>query len=150
MEDALGREPTTAELADELSWHPNEVARVDPVTGDVIGLFAVTGSSIGMDDVAQALPWATQGLVRTRTGDYVGGREIRGRTFVPGPTEVSSDAGVPIGAYTSSVQTAFENFGTAAGPAGGVGVYSPTNGSFHFGELYSVWDQWAVLRSRRD
>ena len=29
LTDTLGRDPTTIEMADELSWHPNEIARVE-------------------------------------------------------------------------------------------------------------------------
>lgn len=129
---------------------PNEVTRVDPATGEAIGLFAVNGDSVPMTGAAEALPWATQGLVRIRTAVYAGGREIRGRCFVPGPTQDSNDGGVPTEVYTSSIQSRFETFGGAAAPAGGIGVYSPTNRIFAPGNLFSVWSEWAVLRSRRD
>jgi hypothetical protein len=138
-------------ISDELSAViPNEVTRVDPATGEAVGLFAVTGSTIPMGDAGDPLAWATQGLVRIRTAVYAGGREIRGRCFVPGPTEVMNTLGTPDPVYVSSIQSRFETFGGAAAPAGGIGVYSPTHRIFAPGNLFSVWDQWAVLRSRRD
>lgn len=127
-----------------------EIELVDPATGNILGVFADSQVPIDCTGTGDPLPTSTQGLIRWRTGVYVAGKEIRGRTFIPGYTETSSTNGVPIGTTVSgltSVGTALLSAGSAAG---GMGVWSPTRGQWAPASSAAGWNQWAVMRSRRD
>jgi hypothetical protein len=119
-----------------LDGKPTAVTNTTPVTG--VG-------AVGTDRI----PPIVQALCRLRTGVFVGGREIRGRFFVPGLTEAASDA---TGNPTSTVLTAINGaLTTLVGDANSIlVVYSPTN--FRIDPVVSAdaWNQWATMRSRRD
>lgn len=125
-----------------------EVEEVDAASGSITGVtstdqFASSGNSSG-----EPLPPATQGLIRWRTGFYFSGREIRGRTFIPGMLEGSSTNGAP----ASTALTTFNN--AAAGLVGATNaelvVYSRTHGTAAPAISGTAWSKWAQLRSRRD
>jgi hypothetical protein len=148
-------------LTNALNWAVSgDVEFVDEVTGDLEGLTGVNPASGAGSSGADELPWTAQGLIRWRTGIVSDGRELRGRTFVPGLTEASTDNG----ALTGSTVTALFNAADALvdsttadllvwrrprpdlpppalpARAGLTAVVAST----------SVWPQLAVLRSRRD
>lgn len=59
------------------------VETMNDATGAITSVTAVTGSSqLGLDDSVK-LPPQTQGIIQLRTGDYVDGREVRGRIYLP-------------------------------------------------------------------
>lgn len=126
-----------------------DVSVIDEVTGDTIrvdnGGAVKTGAGSSTED---PLPPMTQALVRLRTGAYVGGREVRGRVFVPGLTEVASDLGVPTVAARNELQTRFSN--VIALPDSIWVVWAKSRGVYAVVNATSVWNQWSVLRSRRD
>lgn len=137
---------------DDLLWVVgSDVESVDPATGNVLEVFPQTETvhqgTVGSDGV----PWASQALFRWRTGTYVNGREIRGRTFWPGIPEVTTVNGV----LPSGVLTTFNGILTAhlgsvgSTAAGGRVVWSPTNGIAEIVNTATTWDQFAVLRTRR-
>lgn len=83
-----------------------DVANIDPITGVLEGVSSttpVTGTGGGGSD---PLPYATQGLVRWRTGVVVGTRELRGKTFIPGLTETGVTAALVTAAVVTAVNTA--------------------------------------------
>lgn len=125
-----------------------EVGLVDPVTGDLTGLEPVTIGSMSMIGGTDPLPAATSLLIRWRTGAYIGGKEIRGRTNIPGQLESGNDVALPTSALTSAWQTRATALATAAG-AQHV-VWSKKNGVWAVTQTASPWSQWAILRSRRD
>jgi len=127
-----------------------EVEVVDPASGQVTGVFQTAGGTAEMTASGEPLPWTTQGLVRWRTGVFVGGREIRGRTFLPGPLEANNAVGVPASSYFTLANTAIAGFLTDAAAAGGLVVYSRTHGQAALVAAGNVWTQWATVRSRRD
>lgn len=132
-----------------LSWTvEGDVAIISPGTGEMEGVFpvgAVTGSGMGPEEL---LPTATQGLLRLRTGAYVGGREVRGRVNVPGLTEAASSSGVPIPTFIGRLSSAGANL--VDHPDATLMVYSRKN--FIASPVVSATaaPYWAVLRSRRD
>ena len=76
---------------------------------------------------------------------YVGGREVRGRTFVPGLTESANDSGRPIAATRTAIATAFNTWFGGHDPQGGIlGVngFTPVSTT-------TVWTEFAFLDSRR-
>lgn len=125
-----------------------QVAQVDIGTGELEAVYNVAPAS-GLGDVGDTqLALATQGLLQLRTGSIINGRELRGRLFIPGPTEGHNDlGGRPTAAYIADVNAAAA--GLVADSAGW-GVWGRASGSFVEITAATCWSQWAVLRSRRD
>lgn len=124
-----------------------QVDSIDSTTGEVTSTTAptapapVTGSAS-----ADALPLSTQALVQLRTGVYFGGRELRGRMFIPGWTTGGNSGGRP----TTSVRTLIGGEAQSLADDADQVVYSPTKREFADVSTTQVWTEWAVLRSRRD
>lgn len=128
-----------------------EVENVDPVTGNVIGTFAVTPVTLAAGTSGAAQPFVVQGLVQARTGVYDAGREVRGRTFLPGTLDKDDFDGAPSSAYQAAIAGVWNTFRTDLEALGAAPVvWSPTKGLAAEVSVYTVWNQWAILRSRRD
>ena len=126
---------------------------VDEATGTATGSWV---STIGDQAVAGAGTGDYMGpaglCVTWRTASIIGGRRVRGRTFiVPAPTAITDADGTVDGSLLGTVRTAANTLATAGTatfgvwhrPGTGVGSFEPVISS-------SVSDQLAVLRSRRD
>lgn len=138
-------------VANNLTWTiSSDVESIDLLTGNVIAVFSTPGGTGSGAETGDLAPPYTQGLIRWRTGVYSGGREVRGRTFIPGVTENQNTEGVPVATYISGNATAAQTLITASAPAGNLRVYSPTKQLASTVTSASTWNQWAVLRSRRD
>lgn len=128
----------------------DDVPLVDPVTGQIIQMFSAPTAPVSFTSTEQVLPWTTQALFRLRTGDFVAGRELRGKLFMPGSTENRSLDGVPDNAWVTLLNGNW-TFSYGGLPSSNLPVvWSPTHGVFSNVTSATVWDQWAVLRSRRD
>ena len=124
----------------------DEVEVVDVASGQTTQVYQSPTTPVSGVPNTEIMPTYSQGLVRWLTGIYVGGRQLRGRTFIPGVVEAVSSGGVPAASYIADTLAAANALlGTSD-----FGIYSPTHGQFVLGATASVWDQWAVLRSRRD
>lgn len=126
-----------------------DVALIEATTGEVVGVNQVTQDTVTGADGGEALPLATQGLLQLRTGVYVGGRELRGRLYIPAPTEgMNTVNGVPDAIYTGQIAAA----GNALILDGGSDwvVYSRKHAAFSSVAACTGWSKWAVLRTRRD
>lgn len=139
------------ELAIGLSWATlGTVDEVDPVTGKTTAATVVT-PQVGTGSVTPSnyAPQATQGLIQWRTNTFVNGREVRGRTFVPGigATRVSA-SGKPVGSLTTAMANAAATLIAAAGSD--LVVWSKRNGVAYSALVGTAWNDFAVLRSRRD
>lgn len=104
-----------------------------------------TGSSTN-----EALPEASQVLIRWKTDTIAGSRFLQGRTFVPGiivqasqDGEVDPPALASFGALATALRTADVGFGIWHRPRSGSG------GLFRAATSSSVWSEFAVLRRRR-
>jgi hypothetical protein len=124
-----------------------EVDIINPSTGQLTGALTVTSTLITGGSADNPLPNATAGLVRWRTGSFSGGRELRGRTFIPGITEASNDAN---GNPSSTMLSAINAGSLALITNSALAVWSPTYGSVAPATSTSMWTEFAVLRSRRD
>lgn len=132
-----------------LTWDlDTEVEVIDSATGNITSVESVSPASGTGGATGDLLPPATQGLVRWRTGFFVGGREIRGKTFLPAMSEINSAEGQPATAMITGV----ENAATAlvGSPVAQLVIYSRKNNAYAPVTSSSMWAQWAVLRSRRD
>ena len=107
----------------------------------------VTGAGTG-----DPLPPATQGLLQWRTAGIVNNRVVRGRTFIPAQGEGGSASGAPDSGLIALYQTAANNLIALVTPQLQVWhrPLNGTGGSSHAVTSASVWQKWAVLRSRRD
>ena len=108
------------------------------------------------------LPHSQQGLVQWSTNGIVHNRRVRGRTFIPGGTELAnSPAGLPTSAIDTPLQTAVDTLLSTM--SGRMRIWSrplnqdppdPKNpnrpGSAHPITGGNVASYWAILRSRRD
>lgn len=129
----------------------SEVEFVDPATGQVTGTEATTTTAIEGFAAGEPLPPANQGLCRLLTNTFVNGRRLRGRVFVPGPTEAMSGGVAPTTTYLGYLNTAIGLLQSEGIAAGNAGVYSPTHRVFAPITSGTAWSEgWAVLRSRRD
>lgn len=126
-----------------------DVPVVDPTNGQIVSVESSTGYSWTGSNTEQRLPPTAQALVRWRTGNFEGGREVRGRTNIPGGTESWNSA-------SGTVETTISNLinGRAVDLINDANtvfvVWSKKNGLWWAAQSGSCWSQWAVLRSRRD
>ena len=146
-------------ITDQVTWEVlGEVTQIDEATGNLEGIVTLTPAFDNGEVTAEPLPWTTQALARLLTGQIVHNRLVRGRIFVPGETIGSNDDGKPTAGAIAGVQTAANLLITeAAGtlvvwsrPFAGTEKNPARVGSKHLVTTASVWDQWAVQRSRRD
>jgi hypothetical protein len=149
-----------------------ETAEIDPASGDLTGFTALNGGTVQGSNTGARLSRATQGLVQFRTDGIVNSRRVRGRMFVPGVCVSSNSDGEPTTGYISGVLAAYNNRLQAiairdtnphviwARPyvppePGDIAPNDPTpppprDGSAHIVNAASVWNEWAIQRSRRD
>jgi len=136
-------------MVNEISWEVNGVVpTIDTTDGEILGA-TVHDAETGIGEASgEMLPTSTQALVKWRTGIYTGGREIRGRTFIPGISEPSNDNGHFHPDNVSALNTALSTWlgSLSATPV----IWSRVNGTAASVLAAEVWDQFAVLRSRRD
>lgn len=126
-----------------------DVPDINPVTGDIQGVTVTDpGATIQCQSVAEKLPTFTQMLVTFNTNEYRGGRQVRGRCFIPGWTiAANTDNGLPDAAYRATVQADFNVLAETDSPQV---VWSRKYGEALQVTSHSTGTQWAVLRSRRD
>ena len=128
------------------------VENIDVTTGQIQGLFPVTPATGTGASSTEALPQSSQGLIRWRTGQYGNGREARGRTFIPGLTESTNNAGLLLASSITVFDAAATAFVADANSV--LAVYQRPRPGVN-GALFDVtggttWSKFAVLRSRRD
>lgn len=125
-----------------------DVELVNASTGQVTGIESTDSVTFAGVSGAEPLPPATQGLVSWRTGSYVNGREIRGRTFLPGMLELDNETGVPGNDLKGDVAAAIG--GLLAAPDAELVIYSRTRAAQATVVTGTMWSKYAQLRSRRD
>lgn len=129
-------------------------SRYAAATGELQQIFPTTAGALITGGVNTAtIPRAAQALMRWATDDIVNGRQIRGRTFIPGvPATQVTDTGLLASAgatqYAGEGTELITELGSALvvwhRPVAGSG------GSEHIVTSASVWDNLAMLTSRRD
>lgn len=130
---------------------------IDETTGTLVN--AATGATpaaVAFTGSLTVLPPQTQGLARFSTPQFVRGRNLKGRMFLPGVIQSSStSAGAPTAGYISSWNTALGLLGTTivtpisqvvwsrpTGPGASDGMSGAVSGR-------SVASTFAVQRGRR-
>lgn len=121
-----------------------DVDVIESTTGQIVRVETTANATSSPSALGEVLPLSTQGLVSWATGVYTGGRQIRGRTYIPAPIDNANDNGVPSGPYITDLQNAADAMvGT------GLVIYSDTYKSFAPVSGAQVRSYWATLRSRR-
>jgi hypothetical protein len=126
----------------------SSVQEIDAPTGNLVGLAPVTVAGVTFAGGTDPLPPSAQLLLQWHTGQYSGGHEYRGRTNIPGLMASGMVAGAPSSTIVSSFQTRVTAM--LALSSAKHCVYSRKNGDAAITTTGTVWNQYAVLRSRRD
>jgi hypothetical protein len=140
----------------------DSVANIDQTDGSLTSVHAVTNEPAKLGLLTGTpMSRATQGLIQWKTNSVARNRLVRGRTFIPGPTEDANfPPGVPGGTFLTNalaaanllLNDATANFVIWNRPLMSEGedpvLLEP--GTTATVTSASIWDQWAVLRSRRD
>jgi hypothetical protein len=148
----------SANMANNLSWtRSGEVEEFDPATGLTTAVHSTDPVSGAGVNAAEMLPFTSQALVRWRTGVFQDGREIRGRTFIPGLTQDELADGLLLPAMQTLIANAAGTLADLLGvwsrpreASAGPPVVEARAGQIVPVSASSVWNQFAVLRSRRD
>lgn len=124
----------------------SDVPVVESSTGEIVGFQTISElHQYHGNGTAEPLPPATQALIEWQTGSVVAGRRLRGRTFIGGLTEDHSDNGVPKATWASTLAAEAVTLSAES-----MEIFSPTHLVEHGCTGATVWNQFAVLRSRRD
>lgn len=128
-----------------------DTALVDDVTGNITGIDSVTTRTVTPTGATSALPPANQLVMNSFTSTFIGGRQLRGRTYIPGLLQSAADGN---GAVVAAIRTAVVTHGTSlitntAGP-GPFRIWSRQNGVSAVVNAVTSPTKFGVLRSRRD
>lgn len=126
----------------------SQVFNVDSVSGDITSVISVTPDAETGTSVNDFMPGFTQTLVKWQTGTYASGRQVQGRTNLPSVPEGANDNGRPSSTWRTSTQLRADNLLSDVNSI--FCVYSRTNGVAVVVQSGVVWDEFSVLRSRRD
>lgn len=134
-------------IATDVQWAIDDEVLELTTAGVVTSSYTIAGQTGAGTSTSAMLPLASQLLVQWRTGTYQGGREMRGRTFIPGVV-VGNNIDGKVGATTRGVVDAacIAYVGTAATPA----IWSKKNLTVTEISAGFCWEQFAMLTSRRD
>lgn len=123
------------------------VYTIDATTGLATAATATSTLVVDGGSGDQPLPPATQGLVRWHTGAFTGGRELIGKTYIPGPCEDMNFIGNPSSTYLTALNGAATSLGSGGPPY--MVIWSRKHHITAPAGLGTAWSQWAVLKSRR-
>lgn len=141
---------TATRRYDELvSQGDNVMDILSPITGTLVGYAAVDTWQVSASGGGAMGPYANQGLLRLSTNAVVGGRRVEGKMFLPAVRQgdISND-GLPVTAYRTDYDDASSVL--VANPDVDWVVWSRKNGTQESVESATTWQNFAVLRSRRD
>lgn len=131
------------------TWYTEpDVPVYDSATGQIVRMESWTGAGLTGTNVSEAVPQAAQLLVRWNTGVYVNGRQVKGHTNIPRLPE-QDNAGN--GTVQPVAMTTWQGraISLIADPDCTLVVYSRKTGTFEPVTVPAIWNQWAILRSRR-
>jgi hypothetical protein len=132
----------------QISWTTEPEVAVVGFDGVITGSIATTPVTGAGAVAADSVPLASQALVRWFTPVFVGGRRIRGRTFVPGLTTGGNTNGRVTAATATTIQNAANALIADANTV--LVIWSRVHASAASVSTASVWSEFASLRSRRD
>lgn len=139
-------------ISNQVSWTIDTAhEQFDIETGAVVGSAVSdpqSGSGTGSEEL---LPRAAQILAVFHTGEFVNGRELRGRLFLPGIVELANGNGRVLEAVRADIEdTMSDYFFNGVFLNHETAVYSPTHRVSALVQSIHVNEEFAMLRSRRD
>lgn len=136
-------------ILNDVTWTvESEVAIINDATGQVTEVADWAGATGVGESSDVPLPFATQGLINWNTGVFRNGRQVRGKTFVPGLVQSANAEGNLNAAVRSLIAGAAAELITDRN--GTFAVYSPTGATSVLISSANVPSKFAVMRSRRD
>lgn len=142
-----------ARVHSSFRWTVEAGGRIfDATTGQTTGVWSdpVVRTGVGTGTSGTQVANATMVLFQWRTGVYQNGRELRGRTYVPGLLSNQVVGGELQPSAVAALGTAAQDFVTGSP---GFHIWSRpkngTSGSSANVATGTVWNELAVLRSRR-
>lgn len=126
-----------------------EVFTIDLLTGEPTAVTNTTTTAFGGAASGDPLPRGTQLNIRWRTGTFVGGHEVRGKTYIPSIVEAENGTD---GNPSSALRTAANAAGAAliADANSLFAVYSKVHNAAYDVASATAVSKWSFLRSRRD
>ncbi|HKZ21570.1 MAG TPA: hypothetical protein VJQ57_15875 [Acidimicrobiia bacterium] len=141
-----------ANVSNLFAWQVRSEGReLDDATGALTGFWNENTAQAGAGGSPTApVADATQALIQWLTSSIIGGRRLRGRTFVPGLPQTA----ISTGSLASGIRTAIDTAADALVSSGaGLQVWHrPQNGAGGSAvavSAASVWSEFAVQRGRR-
>lgn len=140
------------QLSNQISYQVELEGRViNESDGTLVGYWSDTVPQTGNGDISEEpVADATQGLVRWGTANFVAGRNVRGRSFIPGVATTRLTSG---NLGTTAVSAFASASAALVTSASGLVVWSrPTDGrpgSMNLVSTSGVSTELAVLRRRR-
>lgn len=141
-----------SQIDNNVSWAVDDNAAViNDTTGDITQIEVGIGPTGAGGGTSAPLPYANQGLVNWLTNDFIAGRQVRGKTYIPGLCEdTNTVSGVMEPVAQSVLQSTADALIAASSAPGPLRVFSRKNLTSAAVESAQVTNKWAVLRSRRD
>lgn len=141
-----------ASLDNSVTWTiEGDCAVVDDITGQITGIDSVIARTVVGGSSTSALPPAVNAILNTFTGTFVGGRQLRGKIWLPGWVNSVSDS---LGAPTTSLKTLLitqgQNLITNSSSPGPLRVWSKKNGTSAVVNSVGTPSKFGSMRSRRD
>jgi len=128
-----------------------QVPVIEDSTGAITAMETGTPKTINFTGANDMLPPATQMVLNLTTGQYLGGRQLRGKIFIPGLIRTAANAdGSPNSGFTGVQETALQDLIAASSSPGPLRVYSPTYHDSLVVDGGYAMNRFAVMRSRRD
>jgi hypothetical protein len=82
-----------ANIDNQISWSTEADVDQVNVDGSLEAVFTTTPQTGTGGSTGNKLPFASQAMIRWRTSTFVNGRELRGRTYIPGLTDTALSEG---------------------------------------------------------
>lgn len=137
------------QIVNECAWSVlAEVATIDPVTGQPTAYEVASGGANQGTNTSIKLPPTSQLLIQWATNSVVAGHRLRGRTFVPAIGTNQSDEGAVASSARTQIAAAGQSLIDDVNTT--LLIWSKTHGETRAATTADCWNQFAVLRSRRD
>jgi len=141
-----------ARIDNSVTWATeSDVAVIDDTTGNITSMETTTPATGAGGGTSDPLPYQTQALCHWLTNSFLSGRQIRGKTFIPGLCEDdNTSTGLLVSTTQTIIQDAADALIAASSSPGPLRVFTRVNNTSVVVETASVPTKWALLRSRRD
>lgn len=133
-----------------LSWTiGGDCPVISITTGETVNMISTTVAGDNGTATDDQLPQMVQILTTLRTGEYVAGRGLRGRFYLPAPTEVYSDDGRFVSGSLADLNSKLSSLRSGSGAFNGAWlVFSKTHKVAAYVTNAQASEVFGTLRSR--